>query len=66
MIHEPSIDVLAEKVGSKYALCIVASKRARQIISASKNKSKDFPENEKPLTIAANEIYEGKVIATKF
>ena len=66
MIHEPSIDVLAERVGSKYALCIVAAKRARQIISASKNKSKDFPENEKPLTIAANEIYEGKVIATKF
>ena len=66
MIHEPSIDVLAERVGSKYALCIVAAKRARQIISASKNKSKDFPENEKPLTIAANEIYDGKVIATKF
>ena len=66
MIHEPSIDVLAERVGSKYALCIVAAKRARQIISASKNKSKDFPENEKPLTIAANEIYEGKVVATKF
>lgn len=66
MIHEPSIDVLAEKVGSKYALCIVASKRARQVISAGKNKSKDFAENEKPLTIAANEIYDGKVIATKF
>ena len=66
MIHEPSIDVLAEKVGSKYALCIVSAKRARQIIAASKNKSKDFPENEKPLTIAANEIFEGKVIATKF
>lgn len=66
MIHEPSIDVLAEKVGSKYALCIVASKRARQIISAMKNKTGEFPENEKPLTIAAGEIYDGKVIATKF
>ena len=66
MIHEPSIDVLAERVGSKYALCIVAAKRARQVIAASKNKSKDFPENEKPLTIAANEIYEGKVVATKY
>ncbi len=66
MIHEPSIDTLAERVGSKYALCIVAAKRARQIISASKNKSKEFPENEKPLTIAANEIFDGKVIATKF
>ena len=66
MIHEPSIDALAERVGSKYALCIVASKRARQILAASKNKSKEFPENEKPLSIAATEIFEGKVIATKF
>lgn len=66
MIHEPSIDELAEKVGSKYALCIVASKRARQILAASKNKSREYPENEKPLTLAASEIFEGKVIATKF
>ena len=66
MIHEPSIDVLADKIGSKYALCIVSAKRARQIIAAGKNKSREYPDNEKPLTIAANEIFEGKVIATKF
>lgn len=66
MINEPSIDELAKKVGSKYALCIVAAKRARQIIDAEKSQSKDFPENEKPLSIAAEEIYEGRVTATKY
>lgn len=33
MIQEPPIDILAEKVGSKYALCVVASKRARSFWS---------------------------------
>ncbi len=66
MINEPSIDELAKKMGSKYALCIVAAKRARQIIDAEKNQSKDFPPDEKPLTIAAQEIYEGRVTATKY
>ena len=28
MIHKPPIDDLAAKIGSKYALCVVASKRA--------------------------------------
>lgn len=31
MIIEPDIDVLLSKVDSKYTLCIVAAKRARQI-----------------------------------
>ena len=66
MINEPSIDELAKKIGSKYALCIVAAKRARQIIDAEKSQSKEFPENEKPLSIAAQEIYEGRVTATKY
>ncbi|MGN0818956.1 MAG: DNA-directed RNA polymerase subunit omega [Christensenellaceae bacterium] len=66
MIHEPPIDELAKKVGSKYALCTVASKRARQILDYSKNQVKDAHHEEKPLTIAACEIYEGKVTATKF
>lgn len=66
MIHEPSIDELAKKMGSKYALCIVAAKRARQIIDSEKNKTNEFPENEKALSIAAKEIYEGRVTATKY
>ncbi len=31
MVIEPEIDVLLEKVDSKYTLCIVAARRARQI-----------------------------------
>ena len=66
MIHEPSIDILAEKAGSKYALCVIAAKRARQILDSYKNQNKEIPAGEKPLTIAATEIFEGKVTATKF
>ncbi len=66
MMHEPSIDALAQKTGSKYALCIVASKRARQILDAVKNQNRDYPTNEKPLTLAAKEIFDGKVTVTKF
>ena len=29
---DPSIDYLAEKVGSKYGLVIMAAKRARQLV----------------------------------
>ena len=44
MINQPSVDSLVEKLGSKehpasrYALCVVASKRARQIIEAEKSR----------------------------
>ncbi len=67
MLHEPSIDQLAENIGSKYALCVVASKRARQIIDAAQNQGlTNLPSGEKPLSAAAKEIYDRKVIATKF
>ncbi len=67
MIHEPPIDTLAEKIGSKYALCVVASKRARQILDgALVNGTKENAEDEKPLSLASEEIYEGKVTATKY
>ena len=38
MINQPSVDLLIEKLGtdgqaaSRYCLCVVASKRARQIL----------------------------------
>ncbi len=65
MIHKPPIDELAEKVGSKYALCVVTSKRARQLMEQSQNQGyTELPNNEKPLSVAALEIYEGKLIAT--
>ena len=34
MINQPPIDELAERIGSKYGLCVIASKRARQLIDA--------------------------------
>ena len=65
MIHKPPIDELTQKVGSKYALCVVASKRARQIMEQSQNQVvTEVSTENKPLSKAANEIYEGKLIAT--
>lgn len=65
MIHKPPIDELASKIGSKYSLCVVASKRARQIMEQAQNQGlTELPNNEKPLSVAAQEIYDGKLIAT--
>lgn len=65
MIHKPPIDDLAEKIGSKYALCVIASKRARQIMDTAQNQGlTELPNKEKPLSVAAQEIYAGKLIAS--
>ncbi len=67
MINEPPIDELIKKLGekydgSKYALCVVASKRARQLIDITKSQNSNAVLNgEKPLTAAALEIYDGKI-----
>ncbi len=68
MINEPPIDKLTEKIGekykgSKYALCVVASKRARQLIELSKSQNTAIQNNNKPLTQAAIEIEEDKISA---
>ena len=66
MIQDPPIDVLAQKVGSKYSLCVVASKRARQLLEQTQNQGMtELPGNKKALSVAAQEIYDGKLIATK-
>ncbi|MDY6023492.1 MAG: DNA-directed RNA polymerase subunit omega [Candidatus Borkfalkiaceae bacterium] len=65
MIHKPPIDELAKKTGSKYALCVAASKRARQIMDQAQNQGlTELPNKEKPLSVAAQEIYDGKVVVT--
>ena len=64
MIQEPETDVLVEKVGSKYALCVVASKRARQIFEQEQKADVIIPmTDKKPLSTAADEIFNGKVVA---
>lgn len=70
MINEPPIDELISKLGdkyqgSKYALCVVASKRARQLIDQTKTQASDAVlTGRKPLTAAAYDIHEDKVIVS--
>ena len=60
MIIYPAMNELMEKVDCKYTLVVLASRRARQLVSG------DAPlieqtEEMKPVTMAVNEIYEDKV-----
>ncbi len=67
MINEPPIDELITKLGndyegSKYALCVVVAKRARQLVDITKSQnSTQILEDKKPLTAAAVEIMEDKI-----
>lgn len=68
MINEPPIDELTSKLGdkyngSKYAFCVVVAKRARQLIDMSRTNSSVL-NNQKPLTAAAIEVYDGKITVT--
>lgn len=77
MINDPTVDALTKKMGdvtesgdptdaSKYALCVVVSKRTRQILErehargivAEKGKDKE-------IVTACKEIMDGKITYTK-
>ena len=64
MMIEPPIDELAKRMGgNKYKLCIVMAKRAKELekrIPAELEKS-----DKKAISIAADEIYEGKIVFGK-
>ena len=59
MVKPTTAELLQKTHENKFKLVIATSKRARQIASGSK-KLTDV-EEEAPVTIAANEIAEGKV-----
>ncbi len=59
MIVKPSVTDLLEIVDNRYTLIIATAKRARQIAAGSKPLTK--VQEESPVTLAANEIAEGKV-----
>ena len=60
MIIKPTVTSLLEIVDNRFELVILTSKRARQIAAGSKPLTKV---NEKSaVTLAANEIAEGKVV----
>ena len=72
MINEPSVDEMIRKLGteeepiSRYALCTVAAKRARQIIETEKNLGvHDSMGKDKELLSACKDIASGKVVIAK-
>ena len=72
MINEPSVDEMIRKLGSeedpisRYALCTVAAKRARQIIETEKNAGiVDSTGKDKELLTACKDIAAGKVVVAK-
>ena len=54
MLLYPSVDLLKEKVDSKYTLAVLASKRARDIIDGKPRLM--LTENDNPLSIATAEV----------
>lgn len=72
MVNEPSVDSMIRKLGTKeepvsrYALCTVASKRARQIIEEEKNAGiHDREGKDKEILAACKDIEEGRVVIAK-
>lgn len=65
MINQPPVDVLIEQLGtdgqpvSRYCLCVVAAKRARQIME--QNTTTSGNEIIKELAVASQEIASGKI-----
>lgn len=55
----PTLRALMEKIDSKYTLVVAVSKRARQIVEGQPKLTKT-PSN-KPVTVAVNEIAEGRI-----
>ena len=61
MLVKPTVAELLEKVDdNRYSLVIMTSKRAREI--ASGDKVRVETEDKSPVTIAADEILDGKVV----
>ncbi len=65
-LNTPSIDSLVKLTGNKYALSVLVAKRAKEI---SVSRADYFFENRKakPVSVAAEELYEGIIKApTKY
>lgn len=74
MVNEPSVDALIKALGknsdngepvSKYALCTIASKRARQIIERDRASGNLAESKEKEVVRACREIVDGKITYTR-
>ena len=59
MIVKPTVAELLTKANNRYELVIATARRARQIAAGAEPKTE--VKEESPVTLAANEIAEGKV-----
>ena len=66
MINEPSVDKMIRKLGSeeepvsRYALCTVVSKRARQIIEMERNRGLTSGGRDKEILSACKDVADGR------
>lgn len=72
MINVPTVDTLLSRLShdgqqaSRYELCVVVSKRARQLIErGAVNNVNDNPGKLKEIALACEEIDDGKIISVK-
>lgn len=72
MINEPAVDNLIDKLGhegvpaSRYELCVVVAKRARQLIERNSiNNINENPGKLKEIALACEEIEDGKIKSVK-
>jgi len=63
MMIYPPITELVKKTGSRYALVIETAKRTRQLVNGAEKLSS--VKTSKDVTVAVNEIYEGKIDVVK-
>ena len=63
MLLYPPVSELADKVGSRYQLVNVIAQRARKI--SAEYEAMGEPLDEKPVSIAVNEVYTGKLTVNK-
>lgn len=72
MINEPAVDTLIDRLGhegqpaSRYELCVVVAKRARQLIERNAiNNVNENPGKLKEIALACEEIEDGKIKSVK-
>lgn len=72
MINVPAVDTLLDRLShdgqpaSRYELCVVVAKRARQLIERDAvNNVNDNPGRLKEIALACEEIDDGKIISVK-
>ncbi len=58
---DPSIDELLEKVDCRYTLVVQVSKRARQLIDGATPLVDTEEDYLRPVSVATQEVYDGKV-----